>query len=322
MTTRTFAVAILAGIMIGSGLALAKGPGDHPGAGAARAALFEKHGGMWVLHNDNITIWFHQARNGEAKPQLRVLQTGADGNKTGYSLDIKRVLEVSMPNGTSDANASDLHVVHWINLARMQDWNVQKSTAGNITTLTMTHAEQQGIITLAFHIDDKSPSVKFDVDVQNWAWGANATDHHLILDLVAHSAAFTKGAHDGSDRLSLGNGFIQWNGNATEDGATVPVTHTVRASDCDRAQTVDAKDKNGTEDRDPGENCATDGRLALVFGGTGGYKSLAYDPTLGVESASTGSPTSGATGGAVPFAGSVAVVGLLAAVAIVARRKA
>lgn len=246
---------------------------------------WRKHDGdKWLLRNDNVSVWFHEGGNGKAKPQLKVFHTDADGNRSGYSVAIKQIVELG----------EDGKVEERLKLSDMEDWNVQTVETNTTLTITMVRAESQGIVTLVFHVSKTSPSVKFDLKIDNWDWEDDAANHTLGVVLVAHERALRDA---GPGNATLDGGFISWAPTATVSYGSVSRVVNVTAS-------TDREDKHG--------------RLTLVFDAPGGYSSLDYDPTFGVvETASAGAEERWVPGAPLAIA-----IAAMAVVAVSTRRRA
>lgn len=263
-----------------------KSKDDKDGRGKRKGHLeWRAHGGdKWLLRNDNVSVWFHAGGNGKAKPQLRVFHTDEDGNRSGYSVAIKRIVELG----------EDGKVEESLKLADMDDWNVRTVETNTTLTITMVRAEAQGIVTLVFHVSKTSPSVKFDVKIDNWAWEDDAANHTLGLVLVAHERSLREA---GAGNATLDGGFISWAPTATVSYGSVSRVVNVTAS-------TDREDKHG--------------RLTLVFDAPGGYSSLDYDPTFGVVETASADAQERSVPGA-PLA--IALAGVAVAALTVRKRK-
>jgi hypothetical protein len=206
-------------------------------------------------------VWFHAQKDGHAKPKLRVFQTGLDGSRTGYTVEIERVFEIR-------GNDTSYRTISRMKLTDADDWNVKTSETSSTLTITMTRAEAQGIVTLIFHVSKLKPAVKFDVKIDNWRWGENASAHRLALSMKVHSKDLKK---HGEAAVAVPGGAIAWDTVASArygPNSTKTLTvHRVAAS-------AEDDKKDGAQ------------RIVLVFGGApGGYSGLVYDPTFSVASA-------------------------------------
>src|ERR1051325_1428402 len=257
---------------------------------------FDHRGDKWLLHDDQIAVWFHQGSHGKAKPDMRVAWNGTDNETAGYRVSINRICEV-------DESLACTGKYPRMNLGRADDWNVVTSQVNDSLTLTMVRAESQAIVTLTWHLDTATHVVKYDVLVQNWKW-QNAS-HKLALEqvILGKNLRNSTGA-----RLDVeDSGFIRWASTASatygaNDTRTIGVESLVKG--------LHEKDADDDDD-EPAEK--TGARLTLVFNGTGGYESLDYDPEFGVASV-------GATS-AVPLPGLVAGVAAVAVAALALRRR-
>ncbi len=271
---------------------------------------FAKHGSdKWLLKNDQISVWFHQGKNDKAKPQLRVFQTGADGNRTGYQVEIKRIIEVGAAGSADDDDdddgaLGDRRVFHAMNLARADDWNVQTAETNDSLAITMVRAEAQGIVTLVFHVSKTAPSVKFDARIDHWRWAEGASDHRLALVMITHERSLTR--HGGGENVTFEGGYVTWAPTATLTYGNVTRIANVTA--------VVDEEESETERDDGAVKSKRKGRLALVFDAPGGYDALDYDPEFGVMSAGSSERVT------VPVAGAaIAIAGVAAAAAVLAR---
>lgn len=269
---------------------------------------FERHGSKWLLHNDKLAVWFHQGDGGKAKPDVRIALNGTDDEKSGYRVEVLRLCEVG-PNATECAG--DLPHV---NLARANDWNVVTEQTNSTLTLTMVHSDAQAIVTLVWHIDTQAATVKYDVNVQNWRW-SDAADR-LLLD--THVVGKDLRNATGAEIAIEDAGYIQWATTSTatfgpNDTRTLPVDAVMKHDDSNEKDSEHGSDDSEHEkaERDNGKG----GHLILVFNGTGGAKSVSYDPTFGVASV-------GSTGvSLVPATGLLAGVAVLGAAALIMRRR-
>lgn len=267
----------------------------------------EDHGsGKLLLHNEHIAVWFHVGKN-HAKPDLRVAINGSDGNKSGYRVQILRILEVPQNGSATHERLARM------NLARSDDWNVQTQSTNNSITLTMVHAEAQGIVTLVWHIDTVNATVKFDTKIDNWRW--QDPQNRLVLDMLVLGRNLRN--ESGAKVTVEGAGYVSWADSATVVDANgsreipvVAVTKSLRESrdegDDDRHE---SEQENESEHEAKERDEAKGGHVFLVFNGTGGYSSLTYDPTFGVASVSSNP---------VPTLGPVAIVAAIAAIALLA----
>lgn len=312
MSTRTiFAMLAAAALLAGaSGLAAAKDTETrsdrddereeregkllrgHDGPG--KRAEFGARGDKWVFHNDQIAVWFHAGKH-KAKPDLRVAFNGSDDDeRSGYRVKILRLCEV--PEGETDCKG---HLPR-INLAKADDWNVVTEEGNGTLTLRMVRAEAQGIVTLVWRLDTANATVKYDVQVENWRW-ANAS-HRLALDMIVLGKNLRNAT--GANVTIEDSGYIAWE-------TTAKATY---ADGSEGNLTVDAVKKGGKDDKD--EDGDSGARLVLVFNGTGGYRTLDYDPTLGVASRSSAlAPTPG-------LAPALVVAVAFAAALVATRRRA
>lgn len=281
-----------------TGVAMAE---EGKGNGTANAAHkmgaghsdFQQKGNKWVLHNDDIAVWFAAGKD-KARPDIRVTFNGTDGEKAGYRVKLLRICEV-------DESLKCTGSLPRINLARSDDWNVVTEKTNESLTLTMVRAESQGIITLVWHLNTTSKSVKYDVQIDNWQW-ANAT-HKLLLDQVVlgHNLVNATG-----DSVNVGDsGYIRWAPTAETNLGTINVTALRKNlhEDEDEDEDEDEKDEK------------TGAHLQLLFNGTGGYSKLDYDPEFGIASAGTTSVST------VPSVGLLAGLGVIAVAAMVLGRK-
>lgn len=286
--------------------------GEKDGKDEHHKSEFAKQGDKWLLRNDDISVWFHQTPSGKAKPMLRVFTTDADGNRSGYEFKIRRVCEV-------DANATDCdHAYAKMNLGKADNWNTQIERTNDTITIRMLLTDAQGVVGFVFHLDTNASTVKFDFDVANWRWKTDTpahgvgsdlgvpgvTDHRLLL-LMSYEERHkdTIDEDDADDaNVSVKDGFISWEPTAV---ATYGLNQT-------RTLNVTAFHKLDHDD----DEDEKEGHIALRFDGPGGYKMLAYDPTLGVASASAGSTAPSS----IPAAGLVAAVAAVS-VAVVALRR-
>jgi hypothetical protein len=256
---------------------------------------FDHRGDKWILHDDQIAVWFHQGGHGKAKPELRVAWNGTDNETAGYRVKINRICEV-------DESLRCTGKYPRVNLARSDDWNVVTSRVNDSLTLTMVRADAQAIVTLVWHLDTSTHVVKYDLLVENWRW-ENAT-HKLALEQVVlgKNLRNTTGARvDVED-----SGFIRW---ATTASAAYGPNDT-------RTLGVESlvKSLHGEDEEDDDDHPETTGaRLTLVFNGTGGYQSLDYDPEFAIASSGGAAP--------VPVPGLVAGVLAVAVAALVLRRR-
>src|SRR5438067_2240851 len=174
--------------------------GDHGRLG------FDAHGGdRFIFHNDQIAVWFH-AGHGKAKPDVRVVFNGTDDENAGYRVQILRLCEV-----TDDLRCQG-NLPH-VNLAKAEDWNVVKDQTNDSLTLTMTRAEAQAIVTLVWHLNTTSATVKFDLNVQNWRW-ANASDKLMLDSLVLGRNLKNE---TGANVSVEDSGYIRWSSTATSN---------------------------------------------------------------------------------------------------------
>lgn len=275
---------------------------DRRGKNGHGKPEFAKKGDKWEFHNDQIAVWFHQTGSGKASPDLKVFVNGTDGNKSGYRVKLLSVYE------TDDANGSKSGKMNRINLAKSQDWNIQTQETNDSVTLTMVHAEAQGIITLVWHLNKSTAEVKFDTLIDNWRWADNATGHKLVLDMLVKGKNLK---NETGAKVSVGDaGYITW---ATTADATYADGNTTTMN-------VRAIQKAGGDDDDDDDDDKDDDssgtHLLLVFDGQSGYDALVYDPSFGVMSAGEPKPVT-----AVPGFG---LIGLFVAgvAAIALRRRA
>ncbi|HVL49819.1 MAG TPA: hypothetical protein VM889_14785 [Candidatus Thermoplasmatota archaeon] len=290
-------------MLAASGIALAgRGDDDDGKDGLERKPekpRFGKHGDKFLLRNENISVWFHAAKN-HAKPQLKVFHTDADGNKTGYFVDIERVIEVD-----ADASKGE-RVVRSLKLSRADDWNVRTIDGPDTLTVTMVRAEGQAIVKLVFHISKSAPSVKFDLEVENWRWAENAANHSLALVMLVHEKELK--LRDGRS-VEVTGGLITWDPEAKAtyaDGSSANLT--VRRI---QAPATDEGDEDEDDDRERAARGKQ--RIVLLFeGAPGGYEGLVYDPTFTVASTAT-KP--------VPIVGPALVIAAVALLAVVVRRR-
>jgi hypothetical protein len=300
MRTAPYALALAFALALSPALAFAKE--GRPGGGGddlkdrlmEHRSEFAHRGSNWLLHNDQIAVWFHQGPHGKAKPDLRVAWNGTDDEKAGYRVQILRLCE------TNESLQCNGHMPR-VNLAKADDWNVVTEQTNDSLTLTMVRAEAQAIVTLTWHLNTSSHVVKYDVQVENWKW-ANASDV-LVLDQVVlgHNLENATGASVNVKD----SGYIAW-------ASSAQATHGPNDT---RSIPVDAKVKHLHEetDEDDDEKSETSGaHLLLVFNGTGGYQKLDYDPELGIASASAtsvGVPAPGLLAGLAVVAGAAALLG-------------
>ncbi|MFA5860690.1 MAG: hypothetical protein WDA16_03255 [Candidatus Thermoplasmatota archaeon] len=271
-------------------------------------AEFERRGSKWILHNDKLAVWFHQGDGGKAKPDVRVALNGTDDEKSGYRVEILRLCEVG-PNATECGGG-----LPRVNLARANDWNVVTEQTNTTLTLTMVHADAQAIVTIVWHIDTQAATVKYDVNVQNWRW-SDTTDR-LLLD--THIVGKNLRNATGSEITIEDAGYIQWATTSTatfgpNDTRTLPVEASLKHDDAKEKENEHGSDDSEHEkaERDSGKG----GHLILVFNGTGGAKTVSYDPTLGISSVSS-------TGvSLVPATGLLAGVAVIGTAALIMRRR-
>lgn len=254
---------------------------------------FAKKGEKWEFRNDQIAVWFHQTGSGKASPDLKVFVNGTDGNESGYRVKLLSLYE------TSDANGSKSGKTNRINLAKSQDWNIDTAETNDSLTLTMVHAEAQGVVTLVWHLNKTTAEVKFDTLVDNWQWADNATGHRLVLDMLVKGKNLR---NETGARVSVGDaGYITWE---TSADATYADGNTSTLD-------VRAIQKRGGEEDDDDDADDDDGtHLLLVFEGEGGYDSLVYDPSFGVMSSGEAKPVANVPGPgvfALALAGAAAV---------------
>lgn len=233
---------------------------------------FVHRGDRWLYHNDHVAVAFHQTGSGKASPDLRVFVNGTDGNATGYRVKLLRLYEAE---GDDLSHSGRLNR---INLAKAQDWHVQTTEANESLTLTMTHAEAQGIVTFVWRLNTTSAEVKFDMKVDGWQWAENATGHRLVLDMLVVGRDLRNAT--GANVTVEDAGYISWATTATasygeNDTRTIDVTAHQKRSDDDDDDADDDDDGSGTH-------------LLLVFDGAPGYAALDYDPTFGVQTQSSG----------------------------------
>lgn len=258
------------------------------------------HGGdHWVFHNDQIAVYFKGEGKEKAKPDLFVAINGTDGNQSGYRVKILRLYE-------AEENSTAFHgrLPH-IGLTKARDWNVQTMERNESLTLTMVHAEAQGIVTLVWHINTTSAEVKYDLKVDNWRWAPDSEGHRLVLDMLVLGKNLR---NETGQRVAVDeSGYIEWvstarvtYGNGT--GADLGVLASVK------------KLGEQEEDDDEKEGAKSGAHVLLVFDGPAGYKSLDYDPIFGVQSGDVGVRS-------VPGFGAVALVVAVAGVALLSRRR-
>lgn len=255
---------------------------------------FHAKGGKWVLQNDHIAVWFNAGKE-KAKPDLRVaLNSSGEDESSGYRVKILRLCEVPA-NGTQCVGN-----LPRMNLAKADDWNVVQETSGDELRIAMTRAEEQGVVTLVWRLDTVHATVKWDLLVDDWQWGNES--NRLALDMLVQGKDLR---NETGDRVRVeDSGYISWEPTAKAsypDGSSANLT-------------VSASHKGGKADRD--DEGETGAHLLLVFDGAGGYRSLVYDPTFGVQGSGT---TAVATPG-VGLALLVAAVGVLAVVRSSRRR--
>lgn len=268
---------------------------------------FKPHGDRFLFHNDQIAVLFHENKN-HAAPDIRVVFNGSEDNESsGYRVKLLSLYEADR-NDTSGG-----HGLPKINLARMDDWNVKTVEGNGTLTLTMVRAEAQGIVTLTWHLDTTDAKVKFDVDVDNWRWH-NASDV-LILDMLVQGKNLK---NETGAKISVEDaGYVAWSdsANATYGNQTksIPVS-------AFQGKPKGDDDEKGAENESEHEKAEDQsgkgGHIYLVFNGTGGYDSLAYDPELGVQS--SGATTTSAVPG---FEAAVAVLAVFGVALVVARRR-
>jgi len=286
------------------GVAAAK---DGKDARAEGRMEMREHGNRLLFHNDQIAVLFHG--NGKhASPDFRVVFNGSvDDEKAGYRVKLLRLYEADRNDTKFDGKLPAM------NLARSDDWNVVSEEGNGTLTLTMTRAEAQGIVTLVWHLDTTRASVKFDVKVDNWRWG-NAS-HVLILDSLVQGRNLR---NETGARISVEDaGYVSWadHANATyADGSTGALNVSAFQK---KVGGDDDEKARGDDERGEREMAASGkgGHVFLVFDGPGGYKSLDYDPEVGVQSSSV-------TTSAVPgFGFAVMAVAVVGAALLVSRRR-
>lgn len=257
-----------------------------------------KKGNDLLFQNDHMTVLFKQSGGGKAKPDLRIVLNGSeDDERSGYRVRLLRLYE-------AEANSTQHHGrLPSINLAKSDDWNVQTTESGDSLTLTMTRAEAQGIVTLVWHVNTTSASIKYDLKVDNWRWAANSTGHRLVLDtlVVGKNLRNATGANVTVEEA----GYISWATTAAltyPDGTTGNATVSAHQRSDDDATGMDGEGETGAH-------------LLLAFEAAPGYRALDYDPTFGVQSA--GDAQTRGTPGFAP----VLVVGAVAVAVLAARRR-
>lgn len=289
--------ALLAGVLLAgvAGPALADEGKEGRDDDRERKSRFDHRGDKWLLHDDQIAVWFHQNSDGKAKPQLRVAWNGTDNETAGYRVSINRICEVD-----ESLRCTGKHPR--VNLARSDDWNVVTSRVNDSLTLTMVHAEAQAIVTLVWRLDTSTHVVKYDVLVQNWRW-ENAS-HKLALEQVVLGKNLRNATGARVDVED--SGFIRW---ATTAAATYGPNDTRTLG----VESIVKSLHDDDEDEDDDHDEKTGARLTLVFNGTGGYQTLDYDPEFAIASAGSASM--------VPLPGLVAGVAAVAVAALVLRRR-
>lgn len=272
-----------------------RGSGDDPPRdphGPPGKPRFDRHGDdKWLLRNDHVSVWFHASKDGKAKPQLRVFHTSAHGNTSGYAVSIQRLVEFA-PSEGNESEAGLGRVVHAMNLARKDDWNVQTSETNDTLVVRMVRAEAQGVVTLVFHVSKASPAVKFDLHVNHWRWAENAPDHRLALVMVVHDRHVRA---SGEANATLDGGYVSW-------ARTASVAYPAGVTRL--ANVTSVVNEEGK-----------DGRIALVFEAPGGFDALEYDPEFGVLT------TASSHARAVPAAPLLAAVTVAAAAGLALGRR-
>jgi hypothetical protein len=317
--TTVFTFLIAASLIASFGAAFAKGGDDreekdrdndsHDGERhEKRGAHFEHGDGALLLRNDKITIWFQDNPAGRSKPVLRVVLTDDEGNKSGYRLELDSLCEVAEEskihtravirdadeNGSDEDDADDRMELAWereaktefakvhdgcINLHPARDWDFDLQGTNETLLVTMSNSFRQGNVTLLFHLEKDDGQVKFDVKVDDWRW-INTSDR-LALKLRVLERGVADGEGEEKNNLTFSSGFVSWASTAT---ATYPDGHSEELK-------VDARVR--------GEDGHA--KILLVFNGTGGYSSLDYDPTLGIQSSQSNalSPVPSAAAGLI-----------------------
>lgn len=297
MRPTVFAITVALVLLVGaSGAAVADQDKDKSRGEKMREAKsdFRMRGDKWVLHNDDIAVWFAAGKN-KARPDLRVAFNDSDDEKSGYRVKLLRICEV-------DESLKCSGKYPRINLAKSDDWNVVTEKTNDSLTLTMVRAEAQGIVTLVWHLDTNARSVKYDVQIDNWRW--ENTSHKLLLDQVILGRNLVNATGDAVDVAD--SGYIRW--------ATTAETNLGQITVSPMMKSLHSDDEDEDED-EYDHNEKSGAHLQLLFNGTGGYSKLDYDPEFGIASGST------TTVSAVPSAGLLVGLAAIAVAAVVLGRK-